>query len=101
EILGTPAYTAPEVAQGHPVAFPADVFSLGATLYAAVEGTPPFGEDANAMATLLRVVRNEIRHPTRSGPLTDTIMWMLNPAPVDRPTMKQAWQNLDQLAAKP
>jgi len=101
EILGTPAYTAPEVAQGHPVAFPADVFSLGATLYAAVEGTPPFGEDANAMATLLRVVRNEIRHPKRSGPLTDTIMWMLNPEPVDRPTMKQAWQNLDQLAAKP
>ena len=101
EILGTPAYTAPEVAQGHPVAFPADVFSLGATLYAAAEGIPPFGEDANAMATLLRVVRNEIRHPKRSGPLTDTIMWMLNPEPVDRPTMKQVWQGLDQLSAKP
>ncbi|MEY9890202.1 serine/threonine protein kinase [Catenulispora sp. MAP5-51] len=101
EILGTPAYTAPEVAQGHPVAFPADVFSLGATLYAAVEGTPPFGEDANAMATLLRVVRNEIRHPKRSGPLTDTIMWMLSPEPADRPTMKQAWQGLDRLSAKP
>jgi serine/threonine protein kinase len=101
EILGTPAYTAPEVAQGHPVAFPADVFSLGATLYAAVEGTPPFGEDVNAMATLLRVVRNEIRQPKRSGPLTDTIMGMLEPEPVDRPTMKQAWQVLDQLSAKP
>ena len=101
EILGTPAYTAPEVAQGHPVAFPADVFSLGATLYAAAEGTPPFGEDVNAMATLLRVVRNEIRHPKRSGPLTDTIMWMLNPEPVDRPTMKQVWQGLDRLSAKP
>jgi eukaryotic-like serine/threonine-protein kinase len=101
EILGTPAYTAPEVAQGHPVAFPADVFSLGATLYAAVEGTPPFGEDVNAMALLLRVVRNEIRQPKRSGPLTDTIMWMLNPEPADRPTMKQVWQGLDRLSAKP
>ena len=100
EILGTPAYTAPEVAQGHPVAFPADVFSLGATLYAAVEGTPPFGEDVNAMATLLRVVRNEIRQPRRSGPLTDTLMWMLTPEPVDRPTMKQVWQGLDALSAK-
>ncbi|MEY9863843.1 serine/threonine protein kinase [Catenulispora sp. GAS73] len=101
EILGTPAYTAPEVAQGHPVAFPADVFSLGATLYAAVEGTPPFGEDHNAMATLLRVVRNEIRLPKRSGPLTDTIMRMLSPEPVDRPTMKQVWQGLDAQSFKP
>ena len=101
EILGTPAYTAPEVAQGHPVAFPADVFSLGATLYAAVEGTPPFGEDHNAMATLLRVVRNEIRLPKRSGPLTDTIMGMLSPEPVDRPTMKQVWQGLDTQSFKP
>ncbi|MEY9928403.1 serine/threonine protein kinase [Catenulispora sp. GP43] len=101
EILGTPAYTAPEVAQGHPVAFPADVFSLGATLYAAVEGTPPFGEDVNAMALLLRVVRNEIRSPKRSGPLTDTVMWMLSPEPADRPTMKQVWQGLDRLSAKP
>jgi eukaryotic-like serine/threonine-protein kinase len=101
EILGTPAYTAPEVAQGHPVAFPADVFSLGATLYAAAEGIPPFGEDANAMATLLRVVRNEIRPPKRSGPLTDTFMWMLNPEPADRPTMKQVWMGLDAQSAKP
>jgi serine/threonine protein kinase len=101
EILGTPAYTAPEVAQGHPVAFPADVFSLGATLYAAVEGIPPFGEDHNAMATLLRVVRNEMRLPKRSGPLTDTIMRMLSPEPVDRPTMKQVWQGLDTQSFKP
>jgi serine/threonine protein kinase len=99
EILGTPAYTAPEVAQGHPVAFPADVFSLGATLYAAVEGTPPFGEDVNAMALLLRVVRNEIRQPKRSGPLTDTIMWMLSPDPADRPTMREVWQRLDGLSS--
>ncbi|MBS2540217.1 serine/threonine protein kinase, partial [Catenulispora sp. NF23] len=101
EILGTPAYTAPEVAQGHPVAFPADVFSLGATLYAAVEGIPPFGEDANAMATLLRVVRNEMRRPKRSGPLTDTILRMLSPEPIDRPTMKDVWQGLDALGTKP
>ncbi|WP_228556303.1 serine/threonine-protein kinase, partial [Catenulispora pinisilvae] len=101
EILGTPAYTAPEVAQGHPVAFPADVFSLGATLYAAVEGIPPFGEDANAMATLLRVVRNEMRRPKRSGPLTDTILRMLSPEPIDRPTMKEIWQGLDALGTKP
>ena len=94
EILGTPAYTAPEVAQGHAVDSPADVFSLGATLYAAVEGTPPFGDDVNAMAVLLRVVRNEIRMPRRTGMLTETVMRMLSPEPGERPTMREVVEAL-------
>src|SRR4051812_5613053 len=40
---GTPAYLAPEVARGHDPSPAADVFSLGATLFNAVEGRPPFG----------------------------------------------------------
>ncbi|MFL6110665.1 MAG: serine/threonine-protein kinase [Catenulispora sp.] len=101
EILGTPAYTAPEVAQGHDVDFPADVFSLGATLYAAVEGSPPFGDEVNAMAVLLRVVRNEIRPPRRAGMLTDTVLGMLSPEPADRPTMREARQALEALSTSP
>ena len=42
-IAGTPAYLAPEVAQGREPTAASDVFGLGATLYAAVEGVPPFG----------------------------------------------------------
>ncbi|MFD0634758.1 serine/threonine-protein kinase [Catenulispora yoronensis] len=101
EILGTPAYTAPEVAQGHDVDSPADVFSLGATLYAAVEGTPPFGDEVNAMAVLLRVVRNELRAPRRTGILTDTVLRMLSPEPVDRPTMRDVAQTLAALGTGP
>jgi eukaryotic-like serine/threonine-protein kinase len=101
EILGTPAYTAPEVAHGHDADFPADVFSLGSTLYAAVEGTPPFGDEVNAMAVLLRVVHNEIRPPRRSGVLTDTLMRMLSPEPADRPTMKEVGETLRALSASP
>jgi serine/threonine protein kinase len=41
-VSGTPAYLAPEVARGGTSDFAADVFSLGATMYAALEGTPPF-----------------------------------------------------------
>ena len=44
-VSGTPAYLAPEVARGGESGFPADVFSLGSTLYAALEGSPPFGTD--------------------------------------------------------
>ncbi|NUR63118.1 MAG: protein kinase [Catenulispora sp.] len=101
EILGTPAYTAPEVAQGHAVDSPADVFSLGATLYAAVEGSPPFGDEVNAMAVLLRVVRNELRPPRRTGMLTDTVLRMLSPEPADRPTMKEVSQALAALGTAP
>ena len=101
EILGTPAYTAPEVAHGHDADFPADVFSLGSTLYAAVEGTPPFGDEVNAMAVLLRVVHNEIRPPRRSGVLTDTLMRMLSPEPAHRPTMKEVGETLRALSVSP
>jgi len=40
-IHGTPAYLAPEVARGLPTSFASDVFALGSTLYAMLEGTPP------------------------------------------------------------
>ncbi|MDQ4032931.1 MAG: serine/threonine protein kinase, partial [Actinomycetota bacterium] len=49
-LTGTPAYLAPEVAQGNSAGFSSDVFSLGATLYTALEGTPPFGLNNNALA---------------------------------------------------
>ena len=46
EIWGTPAYLAPEVARGEGHTQRADVWSLGATLYFAVEDTPPYGSES-------------------------------------------------------
>ncbi|MGH3815951.1 MAG: serine/threonine-protein kinase, partial [Pseudonocardiaceae bacterium] len=46
-LAGTPAYFAPEVARGELPGPAGDVFSLGSTLYTAVEGEPPFGLDEN------------------------------------------------------
>ncbi len=42
-VTGTPAFLAPEVARGEPSSSASDVFSLGATLFTAVEGSPPSG----------------------------------------------------------
>ena len=42
-LAGTPAYLSPDVAMGQEPTPASDVFSLGATLYAAIEGHPPFG----------------------------------------------------------
>src|SRR5919198_210300 len=62
-IAGTPAYLAPEVAVGRDPAPPSDVFSLGSTLYAAVEGEPPFGLSENTLGLLHRVAAGRIVPP--------------------------------------
>jgi hypothetical protein len=60
-LAATVAYAAPEVLSGQPATAAADVYSLGATLYAALRGVPPFpardGEPAVAQA--VRVVRDQ------------------------------------------
>jgi serine/threonine protein kinase len=86
-VTGTPAYLAPEVARGAESGFASDVFSLGATLYAATEGTPPFGTDQNPMAVLHRVASGQVNPPQRSGPLTPLLLRMLAADPAHRPPM--------------
>lgn len=89
-ITGTPAYFAPEVARGDNPTEASDVFSLGSTLFTVIEGQPPFGIDSDAIALLHRVAKAEIYRPTKSGPLTDVLLQLLEPDPTRRPTMAKA-----------
>ena len=73
----SPAYVAPEVARGLPPSPPADVFSLGATLYTSVEGVPPFGDDGQSSE----------RPAQNAGVLTAALRKMLRADPTTRPTM--------------
>ncbi|MBK1789364.1 serine/threonine-protein kinase [Prauserella cavernicola] len=75
-----PAYRAPEVAKGEPALAAADTYSLGATLFAAVEGVPPFGPDGVS----------EHAVPNRTGALTGALLKMLRDDPDLRPTMADA-----------
>ncbi len=86
-VTGTPAFLAPEVARGAVAGFASDVYSLAATLYTAVEGTPPYGTDPNPMAVLHRVASGQPRPPTRSGPLTGLLTAMMAGDPAARPSM--------------
>lgn len=97
-IAGTPAFLAPEIAQGRTPTAASDIFSLGATLYAAVEGTPPFGLDDNAYALLHRVATETPRPPTHAGPLTGIITRLLSTDPDDRPSAAQVRDALAPLA---
>jgi eukaryotic-like serine/threonine-protein kinase len=96
-VTGTPAYLAPEVARGAESGFASDVFSLGATLYAALEGAPPFGTDSNQMAVLHRVASGRMNPPRRSGPLTPLLLAMLAADPRDRPRMVEVGRALEAL----
>jgi serine/threonine protein kinase len=101
QITGTPAFLAPEVAQGEEPLPPSDVFSLGATLYTCLEGEPPFGLGENALQLLHRVAGGEIAPPERSGVMTRPLMRMLATDPARRPTMAQVRDDLARLAAGP
>jgi serine/threonine protein kinase len=98
-LAGTPAYLAPEVAQGNSAGFPSDVFSLGSTLYTALEGRPPFGLNNNAIALLHQVASGEIIPPRQSGPFTPLLLHLLQRDPEQRPSMQQAQDALAALAA--
>jgi hypothetical protein len=89
-LAGTPAYFAPEVARGEAPAPASDVFSLGSTLYATVEGVPPFGVDDNTLAMLRTVAEGRVRPAQQAGPLTTVLMQLLADDPAARPTMAQA-----------
>ncbi|AXB48393.1 serine/threonine-protein kinase [Amycolatopsis albispora] len=93
-IAGTPAYLAPEVAGGAEATPASDVYSLGATLYAALEGKPPYGKEPSTAAMLMRIVGGEIGPPRRSGPLTGLLLRMLRRNPAERPTMAQVHAEL-------
>ncbi len=97
-ITGTPAYLAPETARGEESTSASDVHSLGATLYAAVEGEPPFGSEGNAIAVLYRVTAGEMRPPERAGALEPLLLSMMSLQPGDRPTMAEASARLSALA---
>jgi serine/threonine protein kinase len=101
-LLGSPSYIAPEHARnGHAGAgAPGDLWALGASLYTAVEGHPPF-ERGSALATLTAVVADEPVQPLHAGPLEPAIRGLLRKDPGERLGAAEAERLLRQVAEPP
>ncbi|CAN5120288.1 hypothetical protein BH23ACT9_BH23ACT9_15420 [soil metagenome] len=75
-VFGSPAYMAPEQAVDIDVGPAADLWALGATLYQAVEGHPPFS-GPTPVATMYAALNSDPRPVERAGPLAPVIERLL------------------------
>ncbi|MGW6865850.1 serine/threonine-protein kinase [Streptomyces sp. NPDC054912] len=88
-LVGAPSYISPERARGQKPGPPADMWSLGGLLYAAVEGVPPY-DKGSALATLTAVMTEAVDPPKNAGPLTEVIYGLLVKDPALRLGDEQA-----------
>ncbi len=98
--MGSPAYVAPEVAAGEKATPRSDLWSLGATLYAALEGRPPF-ERENVMATLSALANESTPSPQNAGALAPVITGLLEKNPTRRLSHARAVDRRERALAGP
>lgn len=85
ELVGSIDYLAPERVRGGDPGPASDLWSLGATLYTAVEGCSPFRR-TSPISTMQAVVTEEPPPPARAGALAPVITALLRKDPADRPS---------------
>ncbi|MDX3249270.1 serine/threonine-protein kinase, partial [Streptomyces sp. ME18-1-4] len=93
-LVGSPDYMAPERISGRPQGPPSDVWSLGATLCAALAGHSPFSRDTT-LATLHAVLYEDPQLPSNAGPLRDILASLLE----KEPTVRAALTDLESTLA--
>ncbi|MFB4281725.1 protein kinase [Nonomuraea sp. MTCD27] len=93
-LMGSPAYIPPERLSGQPITQAADLWSFGATLYAAVEGRPPY-EGPDPVAVLGAVLTQDPIRPQRAGSLMPVIEGLLRKNPAERLTSTQVIDMLE------
>ncbi|AXE84051.1 serine/threonine-protein kinase [Streptomyces sp. Go-475] len=97
ELVGSLDYLAPERAQGADPGPASDIWALGATLYAAVEGTSPFRR-TSTFSTLTAIVTEPLPEPRNAGPLGPVLRQLMEKRPESRPEADQARRLLQSVA---
>ncbi|MER5647840.1 protein kinase [Streptosporangium sp. NPDC002524] len=99
-VIGSPGYTAPERARGEHTGPESDLWSLGATLYFAVEGRPAY-ERSSVAETLAALMSEQVDPPTQAGPLRPVLEQLLEKDHTTRLTAVQAGVLLRAVADTP
>ena len=99
-MIGTPHYMAPEQLEGTEVGAAADMWALGATLYIAVEGNPPF-DGATLTALMAAILTRPPAPPQHAGPLRDLLGALLTKDPTRRPSPEAVLDALAGAARQP
>jgi eukaryotic-like serine/threonine-protein kinase len=98
-IVGSPSYIAPERAHGHRPTAASDLWSLGATLWTAAEGRPPY-EGATAFAVMASVTSDDPPTCTRCPEaLADVLRALMDRDPAARPTATAVRSALTEIRA--
>ena len=97
-LLGSPSYIAPERARGESPRPASDLWSLGATLFTAVEGRPPY-DGGDPLTTVTAVVTGEHAPFLAAGPLEPLLEGLLERDPERRLTPDAARRLLEPVAA--
>lgn len=100
ELIGSLDYLAPERAQGADPGPASDVWALGATLYAAVEGTSPFRR-TSTYSTLTAIVSEPLPEPRRAGRLGPVLRQLMQKRAELRPGADLARGLLEEVAGAP
>ncbi|MBO2459055.1 serine/threonine-protein kinase [Actinomadura violacea] len=99
-IVGSPAYLSPEQARREDATPASDLWSLGATLYAAVEGRRPY-ERPDIYGLMGALLQDEPDPPRRAGPLRPVLHGLLRRDPRERLSHDEAERLLRAAAAPP
>ncbi|MEJ8646785.1 serine/threonine-protein kinase [Streptomyces sp. MS1.AVA.3] len=98
ELVGSLDYLPPERAQGQDPTPASDIWSLGMTLYAAVEGGGTPFRRTSVWSTLTAIVTEPLPEPRRAGPLTPVLHALMAKNPADRPSAAHARSLLEAVA---
>ena len=98
-VVGTPGFSPPERVRGAKATPASDLWSLGATLYAAVEGRGPFDRAGGSAAIIASIATEPAPRAPSAGPLGTVIDALLRVDPAERPDaattarlLRQAWR---------